>query len=406
MRTFTSIVLILAVVIGAIALYLYATTPNEATPVRFPLSASQLELLKRVPASAEAFALVPTAPLFYRKLMENPVTRDPVLQWTSEHAIPSGWLLGGADIVIWKTGKKTSYSIRLDPFRAFLVRVWLTLSSSVEARWDGRVFTINSAGEGPQIPPQEIESILALAKDLPEGDVFAVQRRSARGVFPPIGRPAVSSLLVTPKEILLVARAEHREETAHAPVQARFPRGAMLAVTFAKPPRVLGDLGRFLGTDIGALVAGGGSIALYDVDTGTLLPRPKGVIAVLADEERRAAAKRVVEVAEMVGETRDTGREILISFDRSSLGLYLKDAFDPAPWPATRWAVRIDPQQLVPVLEELGDSRGLRFASGRLHRAVRDLGRWISALQQAESTVATDSTQGGIEELRVRIASK
>ena len=78
----------------------------------------------------------------------------------------------------------------------------------------------------------------------------------------------------------------------------------------------------------------------------------------------------------------------------------------PATWPSNRWAARIDPGKLVPVLERLGDSTGLRLASGRLHRAARDLRRWISALRQAESIEAAASVANGTEELRVRIATK
>ena len=168
----------------------------------------------------------------------------------------------------------------------------------------------------------------------------------------------------------------------------------------------MGDLQRILGTNVGDLLSGGGSIVLYGVDTGTLLPRPRGVISVPADDRRRAAMGDVNRAAELVGETRDTGKELLVAFDRTSMPLYLKDAFEPATWPSNVWAVRMDPQKLVPVLQRLGDSTGLRLASGRLHRAARDLRRWISALEKAESIEAAASETGGTAELRVRIASK
>src|SRR5688572_33214180 len=89
-----------------------------------------------------------------------------------------------------------------------------------------------------------------------------------------------------------------------------------------------------------------------------------------------------------------------------SLGLYTKDAFVPATWPANQWSLRIDAARIVPVLERLGDNRGLRIAAGRLHRAARDLRRWIGVLENAEAIEAADSVSGGVEELRVRIASK
>jgi hypothetical protein len=194
-------------------------------------------------------------------------------------------------------------------------------------------------------------------------------------------------------------------ETAAA-TQKQFPKTAMLAVTFAQPPRILDDLKRLLRADIGALVADGGTIALYDVDTGTLLPRPDGVIAVPATDARRAAMADVVRIAELVGETRDTGGELLVSFDRKSVGLYLKDGVVPATWPATGWALRMDPKRFVPILERLGDSTGLRLAAPRIYRSARDLRRWVRYLEAADVIEAADSAAGGVEELRVRIASK
>jgi hypothetical protein len=130
------------------------------------------------------------------------------------------------------------------------------------------------------------------------------------------------------------------------------------------------------------------------------------LISVPATDTRRAAMADVMRMAQLVGQTEDTGKELIVGFDRESVPLYLKDAKVPATWPATLWAARIDPVKLVPVLEKMGDSAGLRIASGRLHRAARDLRRWISALEQAESIEGAASRAGGFEELRVRIASK
>src|SRR5215212_6031367 len=205
MRTFLILLLVLAVVFGAIALYLVLTTPNESTSVRFPLTASQRALIARVPASAEAFALVPTAALLHRKLLANPVTRDAVERWTSEQDVPRPWLLGGADAVIWKCGKKVSYAIRLDTFRAFLVRLWLMSSTNANGVWDGSVFVIGDAGA--RSDPRDVDALLAPANGLPEGDIFVVQRDRARGMYPPIGRPAVTSARVTPSAIELTSRA-------------------------------------------------------------------------------------------------------------------------------------------------------------------------------------------------------
>jgi hypothetical protein len=405
MRTSLFILLVIAVVIGGIALYLVLTTPSEASSVRLPLTASQRALLARVPASADSFALIPTAALLHEKLLANPTTRDAVERWTDEEVVPQAWMIGGADAVLWKIGKKTSYAIRLDTFRAFVVRLWLMSSTNVAGVWDGSIFVIG--GTGVPIDTRDLDALLAPATGLPEGDVLVVQRDRARGMFPPIGRPSVTTIRVTPREIVLASRAKSDDvEPPHPPIQARHPRGALLSAVFARPPRILDDAQRLVGTNLSALVGDGGSIALYDIDAGTLLPRPKGVVSVPASDRARAEMQNLTSVAQLVGETRDTGRELLVSFDRGSMPLYLKDTFDPAPWPATRWSARMDTVRMTPILERLGDNRGLRLVAPRLHRAARDLRRWIGALQETRSIEAVDSVSGGVEELRVRIASK
>ncbi len=407
MRKLLITLIALFALIGATAVYLVATTPKSAETVVFPIRASHRQLLARVPASAESFALVPSAALLHGKLLANPVSSEPVLQWTHEHELPRPWMLGDADVVIWKNGKTTSYAVRLDAFRALFVRAWLLISSNADARWEGSTLIMHDAAPAPApSASSDLDDLLRLAAGLPECDVFVVQRKSGRGAFPPIGRPAVTSVRVTSSELQFVSRAATTDVAEQHEIRARYPRGAMLAASFAAPPRVLGDLNRLLGAKIDALVDEGGSIALYDVDGGTFLPRPKGILVFPADERAREQMKDVEPVAAMVGETRDTGDQILVSFDRSSMGLYLKDEMLPSSWPATLWAMRIDPKRLVPVLRRVGDNPGLRFVAPRLHRAARDLRRWIDALQQADAVESAASVVGGVEELRVRVTSK
>lgn len=407
MRTLIIIALVLAVAIGGAVFYLVATTPKTAEQVRFPLSPSHRALLAHVPSHAESFALIPSAALLHETLLANPVTRDPILQWRDEQELPRPWMLGAGSIVAWKSGKTTSYAIRLDRFRALLVRAWLLFASNASARWEGSTLIMHDPVAATAASPKlDLEPLLRLANGLPEGDVLVVQRESARGAFPPIGRPAVSSVRITAAEIVLVARAASSDVREQREIRTRFPRSAMLSAAFATSPRIIGDLNRLFGARIDSLIDDGGSLALYGVDTGTLLPRPRGVISFPADEERRRQLADVRQVAELVGETRDAGDQLLVSFDRTSMGLYIKDTFVPATWPATQWALRMNPAPLIPVLRKAGDNAGLRFATPRIHRAARDLRRWIDALAQAQAVEAADSIGGGVEELRVRVASK
>jgi hypothetical protein len=409
MRTLFIILSIAVLLAGGAAVYLAVTTPDQGDLVRFPLSDAHRSLVSRVPATAEAFAIVPSPAVLHATLLGNGVTRDAVLQWTAEHEMPRPWMLGKAPIVAWKSGDRTSYAVRLDSFRALLVRLWLFVSSNAEARWEGSTLIVNdpqpAAAPGDRATA-DLEELFRLGTGLPEGDALVVQRQGARGAFPPIGRPAVTSLRVTGREIVLVSRAAASESVSAAPVLGRFPRGAVLAASFATPPRILGDLNRLLGTRIDALVDDGGMIALYDVESGTLLPRPRGIISVPADDHARQQFREMAAVAEIVGETRDTGDTLLVSFDRTSMGMYLKDEMVAGAWPANRWILRIDPVRLVPILRSVGDSRGVRFAAPRIHRAARDLRRWIGALEQAQTIEAADSVTSGVEELRVRIAAK
>jgi hypothetical protein len=402
MRTFIIILGIVAALVVATVVYLLVTTPGEAPPLRFPLTASQRDLLRRVPADAEGFALVPAPAVLLAKLEANPVTRDPVLRWKNEHPLPPAAMLGRADAVIWKSGKTTSYAVRFDPVRALIARAW-TMVTGAETTWSGRTLVVG-AGEatGANAPVE-----LHLADGLPDGDVFVVQRKESRGAFPPIGRPVVTSVKVTPDAIDLASRALANGNGQPQPaVPSALPRSAMLAVSFTEPPRVMGDLERLIAADIDALMGEGGTFALYGVDTGTLLPRPYAAIVVPADQGSRAAVARYSQMFASMGEVREAGGQLVIAFDRQSASQYLKDAQVPHPWPANRWALRMDPARLVPVLRKIGDNPALRFATPRVHRGARDLRRWMGALEQARSIEAAASVRDGVEELRVRVATK
>jgi hypothetical protein len=402
MKKLLVIILILAVLAAAAALYLSFTTPSRSRGVAFPLGAADHDLLAHVPASAEAFALVPTAAALDAKLRANPITRDAVESWSAKQRLPQPWMIGSADLLAWRTEGKTRYFLRLDPVRALLVRLYIMVAGDA-----GDTIVIDAPAE-EALAADELQRIEALAAKLPAGDAFVVQRQSGRGAYPPIARPAVSSVAVAPEAIRIVSRAAS-DDPASPPLAASFPRSAMLAATFTSPPRLVDDLNRLLGVKVAALLAGGGSIALYDVEMGKLLPRPIGVFGVPA--ARRADFVTFVDMVrqgEALGyeiRTAERDGQLLLSFDRS-LDLYLKDTAALQQFPSARWAVRADPARLVPILSQLSENLGLRIAAPRISRSVRDAGRWIAALGRATAIEAQDSTDGAAEELRVQIASK
>lgn len=402
MRTFIIILCILVIAIGAVALYLVLSTPNDAPPLRFPLTASQQELLARVPSNADAYALIPAPAVLMHKLIVNSTTSAAATQWMDEHTLPPAYLLGRADAVIWKDDKRTSYAVHLDPLRAFVGRLW-TMVRHADARWDGNTLIVDSGeSQAPMSPPPELHPAIGL----PEGDAFIVQRSEARGAFPPIGRPAMTSLRIDGKVIDITSRAITKDTDPRPMTRPALARGAMLSVAFTDPPAILGALDRVTPADITALVDDGGAIALYDVDTGTLFPRPFAAIALPADDRGRAALAEYARIISTVGTQLEHNGELVISFDRNSAPRYAQDAKAPLPWPSNRWAVRIDPKRFVPVLREVADNPMLRLTAPRLHRGARDLERWMDALEGAETVEAARSVGGGFEELRVRIASK
>lgn len=422
MRKLLLIALSFAAFALSMAAYLFWTTPRESVGVRFPLDPSRRDLLTNIPASADSFALIPTAGVVHGKLVANPITRDAVGRWTARQRLPPPWMIGGADLMAWRSGKQISYAIRLDPLRGWLVRIYLMLAADRDARSSGGTFLINATPEG-LIAPSELSALLELAQALPAGDALVVQRKGARGAFPPIGRPAATTVRVGRDEIVLTSRsaAERRAvggesagETG-SPAHVRYPRSALITFAFSSPPRAIEDLNRLVQTRISTLLADGGAIALYDIDMGKLLPRPREVFLLPANAERREALRRfVADVApralrEVLGfriETEDTGSELLVAFERATIDRYLHDAFVDPRLPASSWSLRIDPARAIPMLDRLSDSSGLRYAAPRLFRLARDLSRWIGELGEARSIEAAHSVSGGSEEFRVVISSK
>lgn len=408
MRKLTIIAAVVLALVAAVIVYLVATTPKTSAGIRFPLTGAQRDLVASVPESAESFALIPTAAALDSKMRANPVTAGAVENWEKMHSLPAPWMVGGADLLAWRDASTTRYLIRLDPIRAFVVRTYMMLGGDI-----GETLLLNAPPSQP-INAADLAQILSLSEKLPPGDAFVVQRRGSRGAFPPIARPAVTSLSVTSDDILFTSRAQRDAEEPPAMQSnqpAQFPRNALITATFATMPRVVEDLNRVFGTRVSALVENGGTIAVYDIDTHKFLPRPMGVIAVPDDPPRRAAFEEFVakvKQGESLGihiQTAERGGALLLSFD-DSINPYINDAMEPGRWPAGKWAVRADPQRLVPILSRLGDSIGLRIAAPRFYRSARDLGHWIEALQGATVLEAADAEDASAEELKVRISAK
>lgn len=394
LRKFLIFLIIVAILIAAAAIFLIVTTPRQSAGVRIPLGLRERELMAHVPRSAEALAIVPAAAAFESKLRANPVARAALQSWRATHRLPRGWMVGSADLVMWRSGKEIRYFLDLDPVRALLVR-----AIGID---------VTGGADEPRLDASTIAEIANLAARLPPGDALVVQRVSSRGAYPPMERPAVTSIRVTPAELLLTSVGNGAPASA-GPNRLKpvlpFPRSAVISGWFAQAPRLVGDLNRLFGAKVSSVLEDGGMISIYDVDTRKLLPRPIGVIAVPSDPVRRAILDNFAKGLTGIVRTGELRNMLLVSFD-DSINTFEADVFDAPAAPGSQWAVRIDPVRMVPILNALSDNVGFRILAPRLFRSARDLDRWIGGLEQAKTIEATDSVDAGAELLRVRIASK
>jgi hypothetical protein len=412
MRKLATIAAAVAGVIALLAIYLAVTTPKRGVSLSFPLNAQQRAFLGRVPASAETFALIPAAATMQGKLSANPVTRELLQQWKASDRLPRAWMLGNADLLVWRRGKQTTLLLRLDGLRALLARASLLFSDVGDETSTTRVL-LSPPDEEP-IATADLDNLLASASALPPGDALVVQLEGTKGAYPPISRPAVSSIRITSADVFMTSRAPRSADAgATIVLHPRFARSSILTAAFATPSRAIEDMNRLVGAKASTLLEDGGAIVLYDVDTNKLLPRPREVIVIPATPDRRAALQdflsRVTPDAlrQLAGfhvETADTPTELLVAFERASIDRYQKDAFDAATLEANSWSLRLDPRKAIPMLQQVTGAPGLRYIAPRLFRSARDAGDWVEHLDAARFVEAGDTIEANAEVLRVRIS--
>ena len=165
---------------GAAAIYLVVTTPKSAAPIRFPLTAVASRSCSRTfPPRPIRSRSIPSAALLHGKLLANPVTREPILQWTHEHELPRPWMLGGADSRSGSAARSRATPCALDPFRALLVRTWLLIEQQRRRAMGGLDADHARRSCRRRRPRRRAISTTCSGSrpGLPEGDVFVVQRR-------------------------------------------------------------------------------------------------------------------------------------------------------------------------------------------------------------------------------------
>lgn len=422
--------------IAAMVVYLYATVPTVVTPVAAPFGSAAAELLAQVPPSATDIAYARRASAIYQKALADPIAGPPFREWSDRAGLTHlPMLLGSADAVLWRAADGGfGFAARPDPLRRSLLHLYLFVSGRDDLSMENGALVMNAGEAGASAAPDASE-LESLATGLPPADLIVLQRKESRGAFPPIGRPAVTSIRLTGGTILLDSRS--RPDGGEAAVQAELPfappPGAMLSMAMAKPPRLAGELNRLFATRVTPLLDEGGMLVVYDVDARSLLPRPMGVVVVRADDGHRAAlsafvaslasmagsapnvSKRMVgmveiETREAYGmriETAETRSELLLSFDRNSIDRYLAaPARGAADTTAAVWTARVIPSLAVPIIGRLSHSPGFRILAPKLYRAASDLEKWMMALEGASSVEVRKDLAGGQERLRVTIKAK
>jgi hypothetical protein len=432
MRKILIALAVLAALIAACVVWLTVTTGHTQKRVKFPLTSGQRALLRMVPAAATEIAILPTAASLYAKYENHPLTERAIRDWSEREAPPNlAFILGNADAVAWRSGKRIGFAVRPDPLRMWLSRAWLLITGSDMVHEADGILAMNS--EEQALSDAQLEPLLAVARTLPVGEAVVIQREASRGAFPPLARPCATSIEGNATDLVLHSRAA--AETTDPPMRAlpfRDPQKAMLTLAVSTTPPLASELNRLFASHVSSLLDRGGMLVLYRVDARKLVPRPQGVIVLPADAEHRqlfddfvhsltsmasaavTATNRRIGSTELVTreafgmtlQTADSGSELLLAFDDDSIPAYLGDTLQPFPSGPVLWTSRIDPKQLIPTLNALSDQPGFRLLSPKLHRSGDDLRRWIQYLDRATGIRAEKRTAGAMEELTVTISAK
>ena len=235
---------------------------------------------------------IPTAAALDAKLRANPVTARSGRELGDDRTRcrRRGW---SAAPTSWPGASTTTrYLIRLDPIRAFVVRTYMMLGGDI-----GDTLLINAPPAQP-INAAELAQILASPKNCRPATRSSSSARGSRGAFPPIARPAVTSLSRHAGRHplhLARARAMRRNRSRRS---RRSPRNSRTArCSPPRSPRCRASSRTSIASSarsVSSLLENGGTIAVYDIDTHKFLPRPMGVIAVPDDPPRRAAFEEFV----------------------------------------------------------------------------------------------------------------
>ncbi|HVR42396.1 MAG TPA: hypothetical protein VMS56_03030 [Thermoanaerobaculia bacterium] len=409
---------------------------SEATPFALESEPELQRLALRAPADAHAIVLVRSFGPAWRRL--DPLAGSLIESEGGREALgAAAWLLGPSPVAFWTTPEGWGAAAAPDPLRALVMRLaGPFLPGAVIAQEDGIVL-LNPAADSMAaavVPPW--------ADGLP-AHAFVVHLGG--GGYPPLSRPAISAITFddssstaeangpgsSSERLRLVTRARSDGDSRTIPLDGKsLPANALLAIRFAEPPEALLAIDRAVPIRLADFLADGGLAALYGIDTSGIVPRPRMAFGLPADDARAAELLAAIDRltirgtvgfllgmqpdrTRLVGEVEVTrregigltvefarrGGEFLFAFDSSSLEQLLIADPIPAGEGSGRWSLRASPDELRPVLHELGRNEALRLFAREFSNEVRELERGMAALPAARELRARVVEGEGVAEL-------
>lgn len=379
--------------------------------------ATLLAMIEAAPDGAEHVVAIPTFAPTWRRFA--PLIEPMIKSRADRRSLAAAsWLVGRGPVVIWTSEGGWGASARPDALHRFLIRAASPfVSTPISVEEEGARFGQEAS---PAVRPLDPRLAEGLA-----GHLFVLH--GEKGSYPPMPRPALTAVRFG-EGALQIATRGRRDPGAIESVRLgnrTLPGNALLAARFAEPPRAVLAMENIAPIRFERFLREGAMVALYGVEDGGLVPRPLIAFSVPADEARyeqmvaavdRAMAKGAVglllgpqpERVRTIAGVEITHREglgltleyalrngeLLFAFDDRSLEELLRGRPVAAGNGRASWGLRASPRDLLPVLDELGSSRGLRLLARGLSNTSRELARALRALPPTEELAAELREEG------------
>lgn len=409
----------LVLLLGVGFAWLWFGTAGPLPEVTFAEATELQRMIGFAPEDEDELFVIPAVGPLYGALRSSDVTSAGVRDMPRAREVEIfSRLLGRAPAVAWTRSGDLFMVAKPPALRAAFIGLAARIAGvSVPVVRRGDYLLIGSV-PGSEAP-LTIASSLADAKGH-----FFVFHRGGKSRYPPLERPAISAVTIARKEITIssaaaLPAASSQALTPAAGVVFSMPDDAIGAALLTARADVVRDLDRFLPFDFSRLASQGAMLVIYDLETGKLLPRPRGFLAMPSTPGAVDAVSSLFNVAAVprseagvtnrsvgpvqidrierfgaVLETARFGGEVLLGFDGASIERYLNGSkSDLTAEPGVMWRFEADAAKLRPVVADLADDRTLKYAAGRISRSAKQLNSvlrlfagaaWVSAQKRHE----------------------